>query len=425
MTQQKVLADLVSRMEFFTSDSRKAKGPCIFLALKGETFDGHSFVKDLLEKDAQLRAVVGLDFYNSHSSFDFAKRLIPVNDTHVAHRELALEFRKKSKALVIAVGGSAGKTSTKEFLRQILSPHFRMVVTEKSQNGELGIPKTLEGLRPDTQIALIEVGIDRPDDMERHLSIVQPDLGVLTSIGEEHLEQLKDVDTVFREESKLFERTWERGGTCFAPKADSYLARHGSKPRTLLTPENPIDINASWKTNLHHPLALRNAALAAKVADFLGLSGDKIATALSHLELPEGRGRFWTNAKGQLIIADHYNSNPASLRAGYLYLKTLDPKDALYLILGDMLELGPNSGAYHKDLLLEALDLTPQGICLVGPQFAAALSEIRSENEVEVISVPTSLEAKQRLLSWKDKQGNFFFKGSRGMRLENVLELFS
>src|SRR5690606_21477852 len=138
---------------------------------------------------------------------------------------------------------SSGKTSTKEFLRQILEPHYRCVVTQKSQNGELGIPKTLEGLRADTEIVLIEVGIDRPHDMERHMHIVQPDVGILTSIGEEHLEQLKNVDTVFAEESKLFEATWKRGGTCFAPRADHYLARFEKHSSMILTPEAPADIS--------------------------------------------------------------------------------------------------------------------------------------------------------------------------------------
>jgi UDP-N-acetylmuramoyl-tripeptide--D-alanyl-D-alanine ligase len=420
----KHLNALADQAEFFSSDSRKAQNNCVFVALKGENFDGHDFVLKLLEEFPQLKAVVSDAFAQKNSQHPHFSRMCAVANTHEAHRELARLFREKSRARVIAVGGSAGKTSTKEFLRQILEPHFEMVVTEKSQNGELGIPKTLEGLRRSTQLALIEVGIDRPADMERHMKIVQPDIGVLTSIGEEHLEQLRDLETVFEEESKLFEATWMRGGACFAPRGDKYLVRHAAHPHTYLSPDLPSDINPSWLTSLEHPLALRNAALAAQVAQFLGLDPSKIAAALKTLELPEGRGRSWINARGQKVIADHYNSNPASLRAGLMYMKSRALKEPLYLILGDMLELGPKSPDLHRELLLEALALQPKGLCLVGPQFAMALKNLSHASSLEVISVSNSEEARSKIQAWTNEAGQFFFKGSRGMRLEKALEIF-
>jgi UDP-N-acetylmuramoyl-tripeptide--D-alanyl-D-alanine ligase len=261
--------------------------------------------------------------------------------------------------------------------------------------------------------------------MARHMQIVQPDIGILTSIGEEHLEQLKDVDTVFEEESKLFEETWKRGGTCFAPRADKYLIQHGAHPLTFLTPETPQELNPQWKSSLEHPLALRNAALAAKVAQFLGLDAAKITQGLAHLQLPEGRGRTWSNSRNQDVIADHYNSNPASLRAGFLYLKTLGGSSKLYLVLGDMLELGPQSLNFHKELLKEALLLKPKGLCLVGPQFAEALKSIDTKSETsQIVNALNADEARDKISSWVSQEGRFFFKGSRGMRLEKVLEQF-
>lgn len=412
----------VETFEYYTSDSRLASDQSVFVALKGTTFDGHKFVNELLKQFPKLLAIVSQEFYDSQAT---KERLLPVSDSHLAHRSLAKIFRNRSKSIVIAIGGSSGKTSTKEFLKQLLQPYFNIVVTEKSQNGELGVPKTLESLRPQTQVTIVEVGIDRPGDMQRHMDIVQPDIGILTSIGEEHLEQLINLETVFKEESILFEAVWKREGVCFAPKADESLNRHALKPNMNFTQEKPNQIHESWESSLVNPLALRNAALASSVAKYLGLDVDQIKKGLLSLCLPEGRGRTWTTAKGQEIIADHYNSNPSSLRAGFAHLKSLDQNVSLYLVLGDMLELGVDTSKYHIELLEEALKLNPKGICLVGPQFAQAYQQLKPKlSHLEVVLLNRSDEANERLKEWKISQGRFFFKGSRGMALEKLLENF-
>jgi UDP-N-acetylmuramyl pentapeptide synthase len=414
------LVQVVTSHEFFTSDSRLASDVSVFVALKGESRDGHDFVDDILLRAP--RAAVIVDKKSMKPQWSKNPQVISVDDTHAAHREVARLFREKWKPLVVAVGGSSGKTSTKEFLKVLLEPHFEMFATLKSQNGEQGIPKTFESLRATTKLALIEVGIDQPGDMQRHADLVQPDIAILTSIGEEHLLYLKDVATVFTEERKLFEVCWARGGECFAPAADTHLGSMARHAKYDLTPERPEEVRASFRTELAHPYALRNAALAASVALHLGVPEADIAKRLLDLELPDGRGRSWVNSRGQTVIADHYNSNPASLRAGLAYAKTFaDRGEGVSLILGDMLELGVRSLDYHKELMADVLALGARRLILVGPQFSQAARDLGVQ---DAECYASSSEAAAKLgMDLRSLKGVLLFKGSRGMKLETLLDL--
>jgi len=415
------LESIVRTHEFFSSDSRQAADEGVFVALKGETRDGHDFVDEILSKFPRAAVVVARS--SLKESWKKNARVVVVDSPHQAHRDLARLFREKWNPKVVAVGGSSGKTSTKEFLKVLLEPHFEMFATDKSQNGELGIPKTFESLRKSTQLALIEVGIDQPGDMQRHAALVQADLAVLTSIGEEHLLYLKDVENVFREEKKLFEACWARGGHCFAPGADLHLATLKGHVALTLTPDRPEELRASFRTDLKHPYALRNAALAAAVALHLGVAEADISKRLLDLELPDGRGRSWVNSRGQTVIADHYNSNPASLRAGLIFAKTFaDQGEGVNLVIGDMLELGTDSPRYHSELLAEVMALGARRLILVGPEFSRAARELGAR-DAQCFESADEAVAKLGSDELRSLKGVLMFKGSRGMRLEKLLDL--
>ena len=191
-----VLMELAKKASAYTSDSRRVTAQTIFVALKGEKTDGHKFVPELLERGCLL-AIVSQDWLAQNSHYQNRGDVLAVPSTNEAHRLLAAVFRKKFQGKIIGVGGSSGKTSTKDFLSHLLSGAFKVFKTEKSQNGELGIPKTLEGLHSGFDLAVIEIGIDAPGDMRRHVEIVEPDVALLTSIGEEHLNLLKNIENVF------------------------------------------------------------------------------------------------------------------------------------------------------------------------------------------------------------------------------------
>jgi UDP-N-acetylmuramoyl-tripeptide--D-alanyl-D-alanine ligase len=400
----------------FTSDSRLAGPATVFVAIKGGNTDGHEFVQQALAQGC-AGAVVSQTYFNKNLSLQ--AKLFPTDDNHETHRAIAGFFRERYQGKIIAIGGSSGKTSTKEFLFQILSKHFPVFKTYKSQNGELGIPKTLEQLSSKTKIGIIEVGIDAPGDMIRHATLVAPDIAILTSIGEEHLNLLKSVENVFKEEKILFDITLARGGRCFAPEGDSYLKTlAGTHPSLFLCPTN----TSKWKLKLTHPYAIQNAILAAQVALDLGMPEAKIHNALPDLEMPDGRGQEFEMATGHLLLADHYNANPSSLRAGLRHAKECSQRRALplVLILGDMLDLGPETKVLHKEIAEDINSTHADLVVLVGPEMKA-ISHLISATKLKLFL--DSREASRNIIrSDLFEKAVILFKGSRGMALEHSLE---
>lgn len=410
------------RSAAFTSDSRTAGKGDVFVALKGSQVDGHDFVASVLAQGADYAVVrkgwnaPGVD----------AARLIPVDDPHAAHRELAGLFRAKFRGKVIAIGGSSGKTSAKEFLAQLLAERFRIIKTEGSQNGELGIPKTLERLRADVEVAVVEVGIDAPGDMIRHASLVNPDMALLTSIGEEHLNLLKTVDRVFQEEKILFDVTLARGGVCFAPGSDPWLRKLAGTTGVMLTPAEPslfsLKAADALRAQLPNAYAIQNATLALAVARELGLTEAEMLRGVAKLRLPEGRGNVAELPGNLTLIGDHYNSNPSSLQAGLdsAASRARLAKKPLYLVLADMLDLGDQTRTLHDSVLSAIRGAKPTKLFTVGPEMKRLGAALRSEG-VDVTSFDDSVAAAAHLRNERPKDTVLLLKGSNGMKLVNVL----
>ena len=417
------LKDYVHKAVGFTSDSRAVRAGDLFFALKGEKTDGALFVPEILKKNPT--AVFAERGFGQRFPDIRDPRIVEVDNVHAAHREAAGLFRARFTAPVVAVGGSNGKTTTKEFLATILASDRPILKTDKSQNGELGIPKTLEKLREDLRAAVIEVGIDGPGDMLRHVQLVAPDVALLTSIGEEHLNLLKTVDNVFSEERILVDETLKRGGRAYVPAADPYLQRLAKLPRVTSTPARPEDLDPSFRCLLGHPMARQNAALAAKVALDLGVPREKIAAALLVLEVPEGRGREIRLRPDVLILADHYNANVASMKAGLAYAREVADREKLplKLVLGDMLDLGEAVAAAHDEVIAAAAQMLPKEVQLVGPEMSqrqARLAGLLSGGSVS--SAPSSALARTPAQNLLQGPSVLLVKGSRGTALERVLQ---
>ena len=335
---------LVEKATHFSTHSGEVAKDGIFVALRGDKIDGHDFVKDILKKD-----VIAVFVEKDTGIKD--ERIFQVTSTREIHWEIASLFRKKFKGIVVGVGGSNGKTSTKDFLYQILSTKFKCIRTEKSQNGKLGLPKTLEKLRSDIEVAIIEIGTDAPGDMKQNVALVQPSIGVLTSIGEEHLNLLENLDGVFREERVLADYVFQNGGSFFCPENDPFL-KSLKKDGATLTPSSPEKINLCYKVEDLSQHALQNLALAISLVEKLGVDRSVIEASLRKISLPDGRGAEWKIRQDLFVLRDHYNANPSSMRAA---LKSAAESAVvkglgLKLILGDMLDLGVESDLHHEKI---------------------------------------------------------------------------
>jgi UDP-N-acetylmuramoyl-tripeptide--D-alanyl-D-alanine ligase len=408
----------------FTSDSRDCGPGDIFVALPGSARDGHEFVPAVLAMGAVAVVRDGAVSRLGLGQASSDGRVVEVSDTHEAHRWLAHRFRKRFAGTVVAVGGSSGKTTAKDFLKSVLASRFRVTATERSQNGELGIPKTLEGLRPGIELAVVEVGIDAPGDMERHAGIVAPDVAVLTSVGPEHLARLGDVETVYREETVLFDVTLSRGGRAFAPRDDPWLARQDGREGVVLVPSEPTAIDPRFDPPFRHRLGRRNAALAAAVGQSLNVPDDRIAVALGGLSLPEGRGTERRLPNGSILVLDHYNANPESMKAGIDHARELAAREGLplRLVLGDMLDLGDAAEAAHRGMVALLKEARPTTLWLVGEHWGRLAGDLGNAADTVRVFPDTDAAADEHPGSLIDPAGVILFKGSRGVALERLLD---
>lgn len=417
-----------------TSDTREVKPGSVFVALKGENTDGHSFIDQALKAGAT--AVVHRKDFSLQGAQSFA-----VNDTLDAWRLLAASWRNEFTIPIIAICGSSGKTSSKELLAAILRGKFSQVLqTIGSQNGFQGIPSTLLRLREHHQVAVIEVGIDEKGAMAQHLDIVNPDAGLLSSIGPEHLEKLIDLDTVEKEEGLLFAFLEKKKGLAAVNLDDNRIVNQAKvlKGATRITYgcQNKGDLSgkrdgenlsiSSGEKSFILPLPLPgehnalNLLGASALAKLLGLTFEEMANGLKTFTPPPGRSEIhqW---KGRTVIADTYNANPSSVAAAIRMLVESAGKES-WICLGDMLEMGAKEEDLHRGLWEEIIKAKPKQVLLYGPRMKHLADELLKKS----FSAVTHFEKHEDLAKSLERSqagDKILIKGSRGMRMEKVWEL--
>lgn len=426
-----------------SSDTRELQPGSLFVALKGETSDGHDHVEKA--KAAGATALVhrkGFACPDGMLSF-------PVDDTLTAWRALAGAWRREFALPVVVIGGSAGKTTSKELLAAIFRGKFSNVLhTLASQNGFQGVPTTLLRLRPSHDAAVIEVGIDEPGSMIQHLELVSPDAGLLTSIGPEHLEKLIDEDNVEKEEGILFEVLAKRAGLAAVNLDDFRIARQAEthlqksqqvtyslkasadvRGKIALEGEDLfIDVEGlteGKKERFQVPLEGTHNALnlfgALTLAHALGLTVPEMRKGLATFTPPPGRSEVhqWQGCK---VLADTYNANPASVEAA---LDTLFGGKAAsgetWVCLGDMLELGKLEEKLHRGLAEPLLRHGVRHVFLYGPRMKMLEHELRKRSFSGSLKHYASQDQLAADLRESAKPGDrILIKGSRGMKMENV-----
>jgi UDP-N-acetylmuramoyl-tripeptide--D-alanyl-D-alanine ligase len=413
----------------FTSvitDSRKIHPGCIFLAIKGEVFDGHTFIEQAIEQGA--KGVVfqrGSTIKNPKDSF-----LFPVDDTVQAFRKIAFAWRREFSIPLIAVAGSVGKTSTKEILTSILRGKYSEVLkTVGSQNGFVGIPMTLMDLRTEHQAAVIEVGIDEIGAMKQHMELVGATASVLTTIGAEHLEKLRDIPTVAQEEGIALSSVAQSGGLVAISLDDPWIKPHAKTIRTgkkitYSLEDQGADLRGVYDSaadilkvdaesyamplpGLHNA---RNTLAAISVAIGIGLTPAEIQAGLKTFKPVSGRSEVKEIGiqNKYRVICDYYNANPDSTAAGLLLLSKLAKTGKRFACLADMLELGTDEESFHRELAGVLMTENIEHVFLYGVRMKALQDELRKRGFSKARSGDTIL-----------------IKGSHSMKMEKVFEVLS
>ena len=421
-----------------STDSRTLKRGDLFFALVGEKFDGHNFLKGVCQQGA-VGAVVSKPI--TDLSQLGSPIIIQVSDTLVALGDIANCHRRKFDLPIVAITGSNGKTTTKDITSSVLAQRFSVFKSEKSYNNQIGIPTRLMQLNEGAEIAVLEIGTSWPGEIERLSQITAPTLGVITNIGPAHLELLGSIEGVAEEKGALLTHVEHAILNADDPMT-STLARRVCGQVTTFGWQNEADVSAgdieidsfgkptftlkidgNEVERVHLPCLgkhnIYNALAAAGVGLWAGLTPTEACTGLERFQPADMRMQpiVYNNLR---IINDAYNSNPESLKSALTFLSDVETTGKRIAILGDMLELGDHSHALH----LKTGQAIPTNINLlitVGPHSAAIADG--AEGIVEsVISCDTPKQAAQQLTQYAQPGDAVLIKGSRGVKLEQVLE---
>lgn len=447
------LAHAVREASGLSTDSRNLAPGQVFLAIKGERFDGHTKLGAAAAAGSPLAII---DDQKAAGSLPAGMGVLRVADTGKALLKLGAAYRKTLEGTrVVAVAGSNGKTTTVRLIDAVLGAGLRGSCSQKSFNNQIGVPLTILSARPGDQYLICEIGTNSPGEVAELAKVVAPDVAVITSIGREHLEKLGSLRGVAREEASVLEFVRAGGAgvvNAEAPHLLEVIATLAHRPRTIVSfgESERADVRVvsaeqdfrgvrftlNDRSSFDLPLLGRhnavNAGAAVAVGRRLGLSDQQIATGLRSVRAPEMRLER-VEVGGVRIINDAYNANPDSMRAALDTFSDVgcgmsDVGSAgagrRVVVLGDMLELGEHSEASHREVgerlaVMPGLDL----IVLVGSLMSHAAECLEgAKAEGRLVRVAELDEAHASGVAAMLRPGDLvLLKGSRRMRLERLV----
>ena len=383
-----------------TLDSRKVKPGMLFVAVKGERVDGHDFIP-------QARAAGAAGIVDGREEL----------------ARVAAEYRRTLKAKVIGITGSAGKTTTKELVAAFLrAGGFRVHATEGNFNNDLGLPLTILNCPEDAEFLVVEMGTNHPGEIAYLVDIARPDAGVISSIGTAHIEFFKTQDGIADEKGTLFARLPPDGFAVVGVNNDRYERLRAMSAARVVS----VDPSDAAGARLAEALASRlpgahnvsNARLAAACAGEFGVSLDRCIAALEDFALPGDRWRV-TEKDGVTYVNDCYNANPTSMIAALETFAAMPCAGRRVAVLGDMFELGAQSGELHARVLARAAELPLDAVFVVGAAMdGAAMAAASARRPYQVADAAA---AKAALAAFVRAGDSVLLKASHGMHLEAVL----
>lgn len=422
----------------YSIDSRTLNPGDLFIAIAGERFDGHNYVQAALEKGA-----VGAIVEAGKHVADDSSRLLQVDDTLKALQLLGAAARRLWGKPLLAVTGSAGKTTTKEILAHILSTRFRVMKSSGNLNNHIGLPLQLLKLEAEHDLGVVEMGMNHAGEIRALGELAHHDLAVVTAVAPVHLEFFGSLAEIARAKYEIIE-TLHPGGVAVLNADDDYVCQFGRDfkgkvvrfgiKRSADVSAQKIKLNGAEGSTFElvvgsvgepvtFPLVgehnIYNALAAAAAAMERGISPSQAAAALSSVAPPDKRGQV-LNLHGATIINDSYNSNPRALQAMIDTLASMKAERRI-LVVGEMLELGPTAEALHRECGKHAADKKIDMVIGVrGMARAVAEAACGSGTQAQFVETP---EQAGEWLARNLRQGDaVLLKASRGVKLERALE---
>ena len=409
-----------------STDTRNISEGCIFFALKGDNFNGNAYADEALKKGARLAVV-------DESEYATTEKHILVNDVLKTLQELARYHRNHCTVKVISLTGSNGKTTTKELINAVLSKKYKTIATNGNLNNHIGVPLTLLRITDETEIAVVEMGANHQEEIAFLCSIAEPDFGYITNFGKAHLEGFGSVEGIIKGKSELYDFLIANEKSIFLNADDpiqieklcSYIKKYGFSqhnsefyPITFLNADPFVSFrfdDTEVSSRLIGKYNFTNCAAATIIGKFFNVPTSSIQEAIAEYTPKNNRSQILEKG-GHKIVLDAYNANPTSMQAALENFEQM-PAANKVLFLGDMFELGETTGKEHQNIADLAAKMNFNQTFLIGKNFDKTKTSLTKYSSFDSLSE-----------DWKnislEKNSLILIKGSRGMALERILNLF-
>ena len=422
----KSIYSLFIQCDGVSTDSRKCPKDSMFIALKGDNFDGNVFVENAIESGCKFALTSDEQRANN-------KTIFYVPDTLVALQQLASYHRQQMNATVIAITGTNGKTTTKELTSAVMKAKYGddVINTEGNLNNHIGVPLTLLRVKTHHKYAIVEMGANHPGEIKTLADIALPDYGLITNVGTAHILGFGSFEGVIKTKCELYDNLKIHNGTIFVNGSNNNIFPKSERANRIVYGVDGSSLNASVEsadpflkvkfsngysaqTNLIGAYNLENVMAAACVGIHFGVDMPTIVSALENYKPSNNRSQFISTSSNKLIV-DAYNANPTSMKAALENFISLKSDSEKALILGDMLELGKDSEAEHGKIVEMIAASGIKKVMLVGQNFASVAKSGMStfKNVDELIPVLTDNKLNGCLV---------LIKGSNSMKLTKVVE---
>ena len=399
------------------TDTRTIRKNTIFFALKGDNFNGNAFAAEALKQGASYAIVDEAKYKNNNS------HIILVDDVLETLQELAKYHRKILNIPIIGLTGSNGKTTTKELLNAVLSTKYKTTATKGNLNNHIGVPLTLLSMTPNTEIGIVEMGANHKKEIAFLCTICNPDFGYITNFGKAHLEGFGGIEGVIAAKSELYDYLKEHHKTAFINPQDSLQVEKTNTIKSIPFIENlqfmevnpfvKLALNTSTiQSNLIGKYNYTNIAVACTIGHHFKVSNKEIKAGIENY-IPENNRSQIIKKTANTIILDAYNANPTSMKAALENFEEIKAKSKT-VILGDMFELGKTSLEEHQNIADFVENLHFDHCFFVGENFY----QTKTKNSL----FKTFEDLLNHLTNNPLKDQSILIKGSRGMRLERLLD---
>lgn len=408
-----------------STDTRKIEKDCLFVALKGENFNGNTFAQEALDKGAKYALI-------DEKDYKVSEKTILVDNCLISLQALANYHRKYLGIPIIALTGSNGKTTTKELIAQVLKTKYKTIATKGNLNNHIGVPLTLLSMDEHTEIGVVEMGANHLKEIELLASIAEPNFGYITNFGKAHLEGFGGVEGVIQGKSELYHNLINRDQTLFINTDDDIQVRQSTKAKNKITFGSQEDVNYKIEILTHQEKAsiqyqstvisshligdynAKNMGVATAIGLHFGIPLHTIKQAIESY-IPENNRSQVIEKNSNKLILDAYNANPTSMELA-LNNFLRDKQKSKIVILGDMFEVGETSHKEHQHIvdLLEKSELKYAFVC--GYNFYKTSVQ-------KVVKTADFATLKAEVEKHNFQNNTILIKGSRGMQLERILEV--